>query len=62
MGSLDVYEGSVSGNGFSFKIELTMGMGPMEITFSGTVSGDTMTGTASVAEMGDAPMEGKRVP
>ena len=62
MGELDVYEGSVSGNGFSFKIELSMGTGPMEITFSGTVSGDTLEGTASVGEMGEAPMEGHRVP
>lgn len=62
MGTLDVYDGTISGDGFSFKVELTMGMGPMEITFSGTVSGDTLEGTASVGDMGEAPMEGKRVP
>jgi imidazolonepropionase-like amidohydrolase len=62
MGTLDVYDGSMSGAGFSFKVELTMGMGPIEITFSGTVSGDTLAGTASVGDMGEAPMEGKRVP
>jgi hypothetical protein len=62
IGSTSFTDGSVTGNEFSFKIEADMGMGPMTISFSGTVSEDSLTGTVTVAEMGSTPMEGTRVP
>ncbi len=63
MGSLEFYDGSVNGNAFTLKFETDPGHGVMtEITLSATVEGDSMTGTATVAGMGSAPMEGRRVP
>ena len=61
-GTLQIYDGSVSGDTVSFKFEVDMGGGPTEITISGTVSGDSMSGTASVADLGAAPMEATRIP
>lgn len=61
-GSLEIYDGSVTGDTFSLKFQVDFGMGPQEVTLSGTISGDSLTGSASVAGMGAAPLEGRRVP
>lgn len=61
-GTLQIYDGSVSGDTVSFKFEVNFGATPTEVTVSGTVAGDSMSGTASVAGMGAVPMEATRIP
>lgn len=62
MGSVDIYDGSYTGNEFSFKITVDMGMGPTEITLSGTASGNEIVGIADVSGLGTAPIEGSKIP
>ncbi len=62
MGTTSIYDGSVSGQDFSFKIEFDMQGNTAVVSFSGTVSGDSLSGTATLAGMGSAPMEGSRIP
>jgi hypothetical protein len=58
-GSIDIYDGTVSGNVLSWKANVTS---PMALTleFSATVEGDSMTGTVKLGMFGDAPMSGTR--
>jgi len=49
MGTVSISNGWVSGNKFSFTISLPMGGNPVDTTFSGTVEGDEMKGSASAA-------------
>lgn len=62
VGTLDIYDATSEGSSFSFKVTVDLGSGPLTLTFSGTVSGETLTGTADLEGEGSAPMEGKRVP
>jgi imidazolonepropionase-like amidohydrolase len=58
-GTASVEKGWVSGNKFSFTITMDLGEGPVPLTFSGTVEGNSMTGTMSLG--GDAlPLTGTR--
>jgi len=50
----------LDGNDFSFKRSLTVQSNSLEIDYKGVVSGDTFTGTASVAGM-DLPYTGVRI-
>lgn len=61
-GSLPLYGGNVSGESFSFKIRVDFGGGPQEITFSGTLAGDEVSGTAQVENTGAVPFKGRRAP
>jgi hypothetical protein len=58
-GSIDIYDGTVSGNNLSWKADVTS---PMALTleFSATVEGDSMTGTVKLGMFGDVPMSGTR--
>jgi imidazolonepropionase-like amidohydrolase len=47
MGTVSISDGWVSGNKFSFTISLAIGGNPMDVTFSGTLEGEQMKGTAS---------------
>jgi len=47
MGTVSISDGWVSGNKFNFKITLTVEGAPLEVTFSGTLEGEQMKGTAS---------------
>lgn len=49
----------VDGASFSFKRQLTTPQGPMDLTYSGTVEGDTLTGTAD-SSFGAIPINGTR--
>lgn len=60
--ALDVYDGSAGGDRFSFKIRVDFGSGPQEVTFSGNLSGDSVSGTAQVSERRSAPFTGQRRP
>jgi hypothetical protein len=52
---------ALDGNNFSFKRTLTAGGNTLEIDYKGVVTGDSFTGTASVAGM-DIPYTGVRAP
>jgi len=47
MGTVSISEGWVSGNQFSFTLNLTLAGNPADVIFSGTLEGEQMKGTAS---------------
>jgi imidazolonepropionase-like amidohydrolase len=47
IGTVSISEGWVSGNQFSFTLNVTLGGNPIEASFSGTLEGEQMKGTAS---------------
>mgnify|MGYP000462919371 CR=1 FL=1 len=49
----------VDGSSFSFKRKLTTPQGPMELTYTGTVDGDALTGEAN-SDFGAIPITGTR--
>ena len=55
----DIAEGSVSGNSVSWKVSITNPM-PLTLTFSGTVDGNSMNGTADTGMFGSFPFQGTR--
>jgi hypothetical protein len=59
MGSLDLLDGKVDGDNLSWNAKLTAPM-PMDLAFTATVAGDTMTGEVGLGPMGSAKFEGKR--
>lgn len=61
-GAADLKNGSVSGNKVSFSFALDVGGNSLEISLSGTVDGDTMKGTATVAGQGTVDFSGTRKP
>ena len=55
----DITDGSVSGNDVSWKVAITNPM-PLTLTFTGTVDGDTLNGSADTGMFGSFPFEGTR--
>jgi hypothetical protein len=55
----DISDGSVSGNDVSWKVAITNPM-PLTLTFSGSVNGNTLNGTADTGMFGSFPFEGTR--
>jgi hypothetical protein len=55
----DIADGTVNGNDVSWKVSITNPM-PLTLTFSGSVDGNTMTGTADTGMFGSFPFEGTR--
>ncbi len=55
----DIADGSVSGNSLSWKVSITNPM-PLTLTFSGTVDGNSLTGTADTGMFGSFPFQGTR--
>jgi hypothetical protein len=55
----DIAEGTVSGNAVSWKISITNPM-PLTLTFSGTVDGNSLNGSADTGMFGSFPFEGTR--
>jgi hypothetical protein len=55
----DITDGSVSGNDVSWKVAITNPM-PLTLTFSGTVNGNALNGTADTGMFGSFPFEGTR--
>jgi hypothetical protein len=58
-GSKDIEDGSVSGNDVSWKASISKPM-PMTLQFSGTVDGDTISGTVKLGMFGSAGFSGTR--
>ena len=55
----EIAEGTVNGNGASWKVSITNPM-PLTLTFSGTVDGNSMTGSADTGMFGSFPFQGTR--
>jgi hypothetical protein len=59
MGSLDVVDGTVSGNTLTWKMNMTVPM-PMTLEATATVDGDALTGTIVAGMFGSMAMSGTR--
>jgi hypothetical protein len=55
----DIADGTVNGNDLSWKVSITNPM-PLTLTFSGTVNGNSLNGTADTGMFGSFPFEGTR--
>jgi hypothetical protein len=55
----DITDGTVNGNDVSWKVAITNPM-PLTLTFSGTVDGNSLTGTADTGMFGSFPFQGTR--
>ena len=55
----DIAEGTVNGNALSWKVSITNPM-PLTLTFTGTVDGNTLNGSADTGMFGSFPFEGTR--
>ena len=58
-GSVDIQEGKVDGDTFTWKMDITV---PMPLTLEGnaTVEGDTMAGNIKAGAFGDMPFTAKK--
>jgi len=61
-GTFEFSEGIISGNEISFDVTLSIGGQDIELSFSGTVEGDTMSGTVIQGSMGSAEFTARRIP
>lgn len=59
-GDTEISEGTVEDNKISFKVVMSMGDRTFEMSYSGTVEGDTITGTMETPR-GEAPWTAKRI-
>ena len=55
----DIANGTVNGNDVSWQVSITNPM-PLTLTFSGTVDGSAMSGTADTGVFGNFPFSGTR--
>jgi hypothetical protein len=51
--STDIFDGTVSGNDIAWKVSITQPM-PMTLEFSGTVSGDSISGNVQLGMFGSS--------
>ena len=57
--TVQIKDGKVDGNSFTFTIEMSMGERTFSQTYKGTVTGDAMEGTITT-QRGDTPFKGAR--
>jgi hypothetical protein len=57
--SAAIFEGTVSGNAVSWKVNITEPM-PMTLEFNGTVDGNAMSGSMTAGAFGSWPFTGQR--
>jgi len=55
----EIFDGKVSGDDVAWKISITDPM-PLTLAFSGTVSGDSISGEMGIGPMGSFPFTGAR--
>jgi hypothetical protein len=55
----EIADGTANGNNVSWKVSITNPM-PLTLTFSGTVDGNSMTGSADTGMFGSFPFQGTR--
>lgn len=58
--TVDIEDGTVDGDSFSFNYTLTFGDNSIALSFSGTIDGDTMEGTIDGGRGGGRPFTGER--
>ena len=59
MGSMDVENGTISGDTLKWKMNMTVPM-PMTLDCEATVNGDQMTGNVNAGAFGAMPLTGER--
>ena len=59
MGSMDVKDGTISGDTLKWKMDMTVPM-PMTLDCEATVNGDQMTGNVNAGAFGAMPLTGER--
>ena len=57
--STEIFEGTVSGDNVAWKVSITNPM-PLTLSFTGAVSGDSMSGEMGIGPMGSFPFTGTR--
>ncbi len=57
--STEIFDGTASGDDVNWKVSITNPM-PLTLNFIGKVSGDSMSGEASIGPMGSFPFTGSR--
>ena len=57
--STEIFEGTVNGDDLAWKVSIVNPM-PLTLAFSGKVSGDSISGEASIGPMGSFPFTGTR--
>jgi hypothetical protein len=57
--STEIFDGTVSGDNVAWKVSITNPM-PLTLSFSGAVSGDSMSGEMGIGPMGSFPFTGSR--
>ena len=57
--STEIFDGTVSGDNVSWKVSITNPM-PLTLSFTGAVSGDSMSGEMGIGPMGSFPFTGTR--
>jgi hypothetical protein len=60
MGTESFTGGTVSGNDFKFSVSLNTPMGKIDLEFSGTVSGNEISGKSTAGAFGTSPFKGTR--
>jgi hypothetical protein len=55
----EIFDGTVNGNNVSWKVSITNPM-PLTLEFTGTVSGDSISGEMGIGPMGSFPFTGAR--
>ena len=58
--AVEIKDGKVDGNSFTFTVEFGMGDRTFSQTYKGTVTGDAMEGTITGGRGGDTPFKGAR--
>jgi hypothetical protein len=58
--SADIFDGTASGDDVAWKVSITNPM-PLTLEFTGTVSGDAISGEMGIGPMGSFPFKGTRV-
>ncbi len=62
MGAVDISQGSVTGNSFSFSITLESTNGSLVIMFQGTIAGSRMSGSINAGQAGSTAFSGTKLP
>jgi len=60
MGTQTFEGGTVNGNDFSFSLVMTSPIGDLNLTFTGTVVGDAVSGQVQAGTVGAFPFKGTR--
>jgi hypothetical protein len=63
LGTVEIQEGSATGSSLTFKITVDVpGHGNLPVTFSGTIRGNNISGSADAGPMGKMNFTGSRAP